>query len=96
MLPARIRKGAETGMWKVRYWDSWSRCRSDRIWKVVFGVEKRPDMRLILDLGGCNAVCKRTVEFELVKSGVTVYREAGSMQCCWCLDVPKLVFVTRF
>lgn len=48
MLPARMRKGADTGMWKVRYCESWSRCRSERIWKVVLGAEKRPDMRRML------------------------------------------------
>lgn len=48
MLPARIRKGAATGIWKVRYCESWSRCRSDRIWKRVFGGLNRPDMRRIL------------------------------------------------
>jgi hypothetical protein len=48
MLPARMRYGAETGMWKVRYCDSWSRWRSDSIWKEVLGPEKRLERRRIL------------------------------------------------
>ena len=53
MLPARMRKGALTGMWKVRYWDSWSRCRSDRTWKEVFEGENRPDMRRMFIVKVC-------------------------------------------
>lgn len=57
MLPARIKNGALTGMWKVRYCDSWSRCRSERTWKEVFGGENSPDIRRMLGIIVGKFVC---------------------------------------
>lgn len=50
-MPARIRNGAATGIWNVRYCDSWSRWRSESIWKDVLGPEENnPDKRFdVLD-----------------------------------------------